>query len=88
MWGGSEENQKFWNLVVFKVWATDKEFEEMVSIIGIFVLILVVIVGFFICGNILTEKPLDNPKAVIVGDSTLTDKPLDDPKTAIVRDSI
>lgn len=43
----SKDGQRWKNFVLFKVWATDKEMEEMAPFFFWFIVILVAVVGIF-----------------------------------------
>ncbi len=39
--GNNDDEQRFWNFVMFKFYGTDKEFEESAPIIGIIILLAI-----------------------------------------------
>lgn len=47
--GNNDDDQRFWNLVVFKVYATDKEMEEIIPLIlGIGLVVGIIIFLFWL----------------------------------------
>jgi|688.fasta_scaffold182682_2 hypothetical protein len=40
--GDDKDSQRFWNLIVFKMYATDDEIEDMMPIFGIIILLVIV----------------------------------------------
>jgi len=48
MGNGSEDNERFWNLVMFKVYATDKEIGEIFPYVVGGVIIFLIVFGIFI----------------------------------------
>lgn len=41
-----EDDERFWNFMIYKVWATDKEMEEMDPMYyGIAIIIILIIIG-------------------------------------------
>lgn len=54
-----EDDERFWNLVVFKVYATDKELEEMAPALLVVILIAAVVVfGFWLFSD---HSPSETP---------------------------
>jgi hypothetical protein len=40
--GNNDDDERFWNFVMFKFYGTDKEFEEAAPILGIVILLAIV----------------------------------------------
>lgn len=38
---GDDDKERFWNLVMFKIWATDKELEDMMPIAVVIILLAI-----------------------------------------------
>jgi hypothetical protein len=46
---GSKDDERFWNLLMFKVYATDEEILEMSPYVLVGVIIFIIIVGVYCC---------------------------------------
>jgi L-asparagine transporter-like permease len=44
----SRDDERFKNLMLFKIWATDKEMEEMVPIIAVILIIGLIVLGIYL----------------------------------------
>lgn len=50
---GNDDNERFWNFLIFKFYGTDKELEEASPVLGIIVIVVfVVILIWSICSLI------------------------------------
>lgn len=45
--GNNDDEQRFWNLCVFKIYATDKEIEEMTPVLGVILAIILIGLGAY-----------------------------------------
>lgn len=46
--GNNDDEERFWNLMLLKIYATDKEIEEMAPAFGVlFVIILIALVAYY-----------------------------------------
>lgn len=44
-----EDDERFWNLIIYKMWATDAEMAEILPVLGVIGLVIfVVVVGAFL----------------------------------------
>lgn len=46
-WKGDDEDQKFWNFMIFKIYATDKEMDEMMPVLGVIAIVCLIGIGLW-----------------------------------------
>lgn len=54
----SDDDERFRNLLIYKFYGTDKEFEEIAPFLGIcFLIFILIFVPYAVCNNKKAEKP-------------------------------